>query len=70
MVERVRTPDGFRLVLRAEPGIGDSLRALVAREQQCCGWASWAVSDDGRQLVLDVTGPAPRIDNLAGAFGL
>ena len=52
------------------PGIAETLRTLVAAERECCGWASWAVSDSGRYAVLDVTGPPEQIGPLARAFGL
>lgn len=68
LVDRVRTENGFRARFRRSPGISDALRALVAAERDCCGWASWALSDEGNSVVLDVTGPPERIGALVAAF--
>ncbi len=68
LVERVRTENGFRARFRRSPDISDALSALVAAERDCCGWASWALSDEGNCVVLDVTGPPDRIGALAAAF--
>ena len=68
LVERVRTEKGFRARFRRSPGMSDALSALVAAERDCCGWASWALSDEGNCVVLDVTGPPDRIGALAAAF--
>lgn len=68
VVDRVRTENGFRVRFRRSPDISDALTALVAAERECCGWASWALSDEGNCVVLDVTGPPDRIGALAAAF--
>ncbi|MBW3548137.1 MAG: hypothetical protein KY452_08420 [Actinobacteria bacterium] len=68
LVDRVRTENGFRARFRRSPDISDALSALVAAERDCCGWASWALSDEGNCVVLDVTGPPDRIGALAAAF--
>ena len=68
LVDRVRTENGFRARFRRSPDISDALRALVAAERDCCGWASWALSDEGNSVVLDVTGPPDRIGALVAAF--
>ena len=67
---RERTAGGFRVHFQPEPGLSDALHSLVASERQCCGWASWTVFDHHDVVVLEVTGPAPQIDNLAGMFGV
>ena len=68
VVDRVRTENGFRARFRRSPAISDALGALVAAERDCCGWASWALSDEGNCVVLEVTGPPDRIGALAAAF--
>jgi hypothetical protein len=54
MTERVQTADGLRLAFRAEPGVEEELRALVAVENQCCPWAAWTVEASARRVVLHV----------------
>lgn len=70
LVDRVRTDNGFRLRFRRSTDTSQTLRALVTAERDCCGWASWALTDEGDCLVLEVTGPAERIGALAAAVGL
>lgn len=70
LVQRVRTEAGFQLRFRRNPGLSQSLDALVAAERDCCGWAEWTLSEAGDHLILEVTGPAERIGPLAGAFGV
>lgn len=67
-VDRVRTESGLRARFRRSPDVSAALSALVAAERDCCGWASWELTDGGNCLVLDVTGPADRIAALADAF--
>jgi hypothetical protein len=49
---RQETEDGLRLRFRDHPAIEDELNALVAVENECCGWASWQVERDGDTLVM------------------
>ncbi len=70
LIDRLRTDGGFRVRYRGAPGVSDSLRALVALERDCCGWASWSVSDTDGYAVLDVTGPHDKVVRLAAAFGV
>lgn len=70
LVDRAWTDKGFRLGFRREAGVPESLRALVVAERNCCGWASWTLTDEGDCSVLEVTGPAEKIATLAAAFGL
>jgi hypothetical protein len=69
-VDGVRNEGGFRVRFRGDSGVSESLRALVAAEQECCGWASWEVVDEGDCSVLEVSGPPGRIGALATAFGI
>ena len=70
IVDRTPTEGGFRIRFRPGAAAGEVLRNLVAGERQCCGWASWAVTETEGSWVLDVTGPADRIAPLASAFGV
>ena len=53
-LERIETEDGLRLHFRAESGVDQELRELVAVETECCAWASWTVQSEPGQLVLRV----------------
>lgn len=70
VIDRGPVEGGFRVRFRQDPGVAEALRALVAAEGGCCGWASWRLTDQGACIVLEVTGPADRIGSLATAFGL
>ena len=50
------TERGVRLVFSAGPGVAGELRALVALERDCCGFADWSVREDGDELTLEVNG--------------
>jgi hypothetical protein len=52
LTERSETADGLRLTFR--PEAEDELRALVAVETGCCGWAAWTVEPAAGAVVLDV----------------
>lgn len=70
LVDGERNDSGFRVRFRAEPGLSEVLRALVAAERDCCAWGRWEVTDEGDCSVLEVTGPPGRIGTLASAFGI
>ncbi len=70
VVDRTRTEEGFRVRFQREPGVSESLRALVEAEGDCCGWASWEMADEEAYSVLQVNGPPEKIGTLAAAFGL
>jgi hypothetical protein len=53
-IERVEIEDGLELQFRAEPGVDQELRELVAVETECCSWASWTVVSEPGRLVLRV----------------
>lgn len=69
-VDLARIDGGFRVRFRHDPGVPETLQALVDAEGRCCGWASWVVADDEGCSVLEVTGPPEGIGRLAAAFGL
>ena len=70
IVDRTPTDAGFRIRFRPGDATGEVLQNLVAGERQCCGWASWTLTETDGSWVLDVTGPADRITPLASAFGV
>lgn len=47
-----------------------SVPELVEAEADCCGWASWALADEGDHVVLEVTAPPQEVAGLARLFGL
>ena len=52
------TAGHLRLRYELSPGQQAELRELADGETRCCGFARFAVSETGRDAVLDVTGPA------------
>lgn len=54
MTRRTETADGLRINFRPGPGVEDELRELVAVENDCCQWASWAVQSMDGAVVLAV----------------
>ena len=70
MTELTKTADGLRLSFRSEPRVADELRRLVAVENECCRWATWAVDTSAEALVLDVRSTGPGIATLHGMFRL
>jgi hypothetical protein len=68
IVRHARSEKGFRVTF--DTACHDQLVALVATERECCGWANWLLTTATDGTVLEVTGPAPEIAELAGAFGL
>jgi hypothetical protein len=69
-LDGVREEGRLRVRFRGQPGVPESLRALVVAERDCCGWARWEVTAEGDASVLEVSGPPGRIGALAGVFGL
>ncbi len=68
VVHRERSDDGFRIVY-ARLALGD-LKALVAAERSCCGWATWSLRSDESTVTLEVSGPSKPLAALAATFGL
>jgi hypothetical protein len=68
MTERAMTAYGLRISFRPEPGAEEALRTLVAVENECCPWATWAVEKDAGKIVLDVRSTAEGIAVLQGMF--
>jgi hypothetical protein len=68
MTSRAETDHGLRVTFRAEPGVGDELRALAAVENECCPWAAWTVQAEAGQLVLEVRSAGDGIAALHALF--
>jgi hypothetical protein len=68
-IARYETEDGLRLTFNDHPAVEAELRALVAVENECCGWAAWSVerSEDG-VLVLAARSQGEGIATLHGMF--
>ncbi len=66
--QRRQTDDGLRIGFRPDAEAERELRALVAVEQDCCGWASWSVEATGEQLTLVVTAAGEGVAALHGMF--
>lgn len=69
---RSRTPiaGGQRLTFAAAPGLEARLRDAIAAEASCCAFLTMTLraSDNQKQLVLDVTGPADAQPIIAELF--
>jgi hypothetical protein len=63
--ERTR-PTAARLVMAGGPGVADRVQRLADAESSCCAFFDFAVSDDGDEVVLDVSVPPTYADVLAG----
>ena len=68
MTERAETPHGLRLTFRPEPGVEAELRELVAVENRCCPWATWAAHAGADHVVLDVASAGDGVAALHGMF--
>jgi len=68
MTGRTETTDGLRMSFRPEPGVEKELRKLAAAENECCGWAAWAVEANAEATVLDVRSAGPGVAALHGMF--
>ena len=68
MTGRAMTAYGLRISFRPEPGAEEALRTLIAVENECCPWATWAVEKDAGTIVLDVRSTAEGIAVLHGMF--
>ena len=68
LTELTETADGLRLSFRPGPGIEEELRRLVAVQNECCSWATWAVETNAEATVLDVRSTGPGIATLHGMF--
>jgi hypothetical protein len=64
---RVLTDTGLRVHFRADPGVEQELRELVAVENVCCSWADWRVETNGNEVVLELSSTG---DGIAVAQGM
>lgn len=68
-MSRTRTPDGdLRIEMRDDIAV-DELALLVAAEQRCCAFFSFAITVDGRGVALEVGAPDDASDVVAALFG-
>jgi hypothetical protein len=65
---RVETDDGLRVTFDDTPAVETELEALVAVERECCSWASWDISREGSELVMEATSTANGVEALHGMF--
>ncbi|MGA2521924.1 MAG: hypothetical protein ABSG81_14040 [Acidimicrobiales bacterium] len=65
---RTRIASGIRIEFDGRAAAG--VEGLAAAEQSCCAWGNWAVTVAPDAVVLEVTGPAERIEALAGVVGV
>ena len=66
---RTQTPDG-RLRVEFDPGIDvGELARLVAAEQQCCAFFSFALTVDRRGIALEVDAPEDAAEIVSALFG-
>jgi len=68
MTGRTETEHGLRIRFRPGPGTEEELRALVAVENECCSWATWAVETSPAHIVLDVRAAGAGVTALHGMF--
>jgi hypothetical protein len=62
-----RTPARLRLILAGSDGVEATTRDLLAREQQCCAFYTFAVTTTAGHVVVDARVPAgaePALDEL------
>jgi hypothetical protein len=67
-IGREKTDDGLRLTFEDHPAVEQELRALVAVENDCCGWASWSVEHEQGVLVMAARSKGEGILTLHGMF--
>jgi hypothetical protein len=65
---REETVDGLRLSFRYHPQVQQELEALVAVENECCGWAAWTVEREGDSLVMAARSQGTGVATLHGMF--
>ena len=65
---RQETDDGLRLSFRSHPAIREELEALVAVENECCGWAAWSVEGEDDTLVMAARSEGTGVETLHGMF--
>ena len=68
MSGRTATADGLHISFRAEPGVDTELRQLAAIENDCCGWAAWAVTASPGQVALNIRSSGEGIAALHAMF--
>jgi hypothetical protein len=62
------TDKGLRITFHASPHAEKEIRELAALEAECCAFATWTVSTDGRDVVLDVQSSGDAVPVIHGMF--
>jgi hypothetical protein len=67
LVERSREPGSARLRFRTMAGVRRTLDDLVEAERKCCPFLTLALTEEGAEIVLSISGP-PEADSVLDAF--
>lgn len=54
-IRRTEIDAGLRVSFRPDRAVEDELRALVAIEVECCGWADWTIAANPHELILEIS---------------
>jgi hypothetical protein len=65
-IRRTVTSDGLRVSFRPGSAVEDELRALVAIELECCGWAEWSIGANPGELTLEISSTGDGIAMIHG----
>lgn len=55
LVSREHTETGIRFTFRADPGVGDHVRDLAAREKACCAFFDFIIEDHDDVVTMDAS---------------
>ncbi len=58
---KIAIPNGVRLEFVADHDVAHALLDLVQAERECCGWASWSLSQTAAATVVEVRGDGPAV---------
>lgn len=53
-IRRTVIHSGLRVSFRIDAAVEDEVRALVATERECCGWANWSIDATADELILEI----------------
>jgi hypothetical protein len=60
LVAREPISAGIRMVFARAPGVAEAASGLLQLEAECCPWMHSELRDDGRSLLMDLTGNSPQ----------
>jgi hypothetical protein len=60
--------EGARLILTYGPGAGRRVREMIRREQECCAFLGFKLTDGEKGLTLVITAPEAAWDALDAVF--